>query len=402
MKCAPIPALLAALLLGACSWIPRAGPMAGEVADQQAVAGEVLFDVVNVDDHVLATLLAQPRESLAARFKKYREPPDLRIAIGDTISLTIWESATGGVLGAGTGAPAKTSPALGLQPGAPSAGSTGVSAETVPGLQVGPDGAISVPYAGRIRAAGRSPAQLQQAIEEGLAGKAILPQVLVIVDRSVANTVTAAGEMLNGARIRLTPDGDRLLQVIAAAGGAKAPIRDVFVRLSRGGVTATIPLETLVSDPAENIYAEPGDVLTLVEQPQTYSIFGAAGTNAAITFKSDRLSLTEALAGAKGLNDNRANPTGVFLFRYEPDSVVRAFGQPLAAGAPRGISPVVYRFDLGDAKTNFLAREFPVRDKDVIFVADAPTEQVRKVFEVIGEVVGPFRTSLLICRRAKC
>src|SRR2546430_6955675 len=48
---------------------------------------------------------------------------------------------------------------------------------------------------------------------------------------------------------------------------------DIFVRLSRGEVTATIPLKTLVSDPAEDIFARPGDVLTLARIPQTFTVF---------------------------------------------------------------------------------------------------------------------------------
>src|SRR3984893_8300139 len=71
--------------------------------------------------------------------------------------------------------------------------------------------------------------------------------------------------------------GDRLLQVIAAAGGSDSPVHDVFVRLSRNGVTASVPMATLVADPEQNIFAEPGDVVTLMRQPKTFSAFGAAG-----------------------------------------------------------------------------------------------------------------------------
>ena len=55
--------------------------------------------------------------------------------------------------------------------------------------------------------------------------------------------------------------------LIAAVGGAKAAVYETFVRLSRDGVTATIPMESLVADPAENIYAQAGDVLTLTATP---------------------------------------------------------------------------------------------------------------------------------------
>ena len=54
-----------------------------------------------------------------------------------------------------------------------------------------------------------------------------------------------------------------------------------------------------------------------MSQPKTFSAFGATGQNAAITFTSERLSLSEALAKAGGLLDDRVDPRAVFLFRYE-------------------------------------------------------------------------------------
>ena len=247
---------------------------------------------------------------------------------------------------------------------------------TIPDQQVASDGTISVPYAGQVPAAGQTPAEVQQTIEALLASKALEPQALVIVKKTAANAVTVAGEIVGGTRVELSPGGDRLLQVIAAAGGAQAPVHETFVRLSRNGVTATIPLETLVADPAEDIYARPGDILTLVRAPQTFSVFGAAGRNASISFDAATITLGQALAKSQGLNDDLANPRGVFLFRYEPNPIVRALDQPLATHAEDGASPVAYRFDLADAKSYFLADQFPIRDKDVIFVADAGAAQV--------------------------
>ena len=50
-------------------------------------------------------------------------------------------------------------------------------------------------YAGRVPAAGRLPAEVQQAIEARLAAKALGPQALVIVKNSAVNAVTV---LLNG------------------------------------------------------------------------------------------------------------------------------------------------------------------------------------------------------------
>jgi polysaccharide export outer membrane protein len=99
------------------------------------------------------------------------------------------------------------------------------------------------------------------------------------------------------------------------------------VRLSRDGITATIPMEALVSDPEENIYAQAGDVLTLVRLPQSFSVFGATGTNAQLPFTAEKMTLVEALAKAGGLQDLRSDPAGVFLLRFEPPNIVKALGR---------------------------------------------------------------------------
>jgi len=434
MKLVVFFASLVAMLPCGCSWLPGTGPYAGEAVEQGQRAGEVLFDVVDVDDRVVAALAAQPRESFALRFKKDAEPPEIPIAVGDTVAVLIWESASGGLFsnappepGSRTGIEPlspETPPAAGERPGAPggsratgrprvtpppealpietTAGAGGRQAAIIPDQQVGADAAISVPYAGRIPAAGRSPAEVQQAIEARLAEKALEPQALVIVKKSSANAVTVTGEAGSSARVPLSPGGDRLLQVIASVGGTDVPVHEIFVRLSRGGVTATIPMKTLVYDPAEDIYARPGDVLTLLRIPQTFTVFGAAGRNDDIAFDAERITLSEALGKSKGLRDDLANPSGAFLFRYEPNSIVRALDQPVAPGALNDSSPVAYRFDFKDAKSYLLAQQFPVRDKDIIFVADAGAVQVQKLFALLSTVTGPIVTGLLVCRQTTC
>jgi polysaccharide export outer membrane protein len=478
-----------ALSVGGCSWIPRAGPSTSDVLEQGQAGGEILFDVVPVDDRVVNTLIARPKEKFALRFKKDAQPPEVKIAIGDTISVMIWESAAGGLFSEAPPAPAPTGGRPGIEPLSPESrpppsgqqgefgnprrptetgrpqeeqrpsvgepfpmeaigAAAGRRSATIPDQEVGVDGAISVPYAGRVPAAGRLPAEVQQAIEARLAEKALGPQALVIVKKSAVNAVTvllnesgqessaglgetsienligtlsnrveapaavAAGAGVSpnriqtaqaaGARVSLSPGGDRLLQIIAEAGGAKAPVHETSVQLSRGGVTATIPLEQLVSDPAEDLYAQPGDVITLLRLPQTFSVFGATGRNAKIAFDARNITLAEALAKSQGLRDDLAKPEGVFLFRYEPNAVLQALDQPIAAGARGGVSPVVYRFNLRDGKAYSLAQEFPIYDKDVIFVADAPAAQTYKFFTALNQVTGPIVTGLVTCRYVKC
>ena len=374
-----IPSLIG-VLLGGCSTLPTAGPTAGEVMDQAVKDQQARYDLVDVNDKVVSTLLAQPAESFRARFQKYGKPPGPTIGIGDTITVTIWEAAGGGLFG--------SSPTTGVSPGSRSV--------TIPEQVVARDGSISVPFADRIPVAGRSPLEVQRIIEQRLAEKAIEPQAIVIINKSVSYAATVSGEVVNGARLPLSVSGDRLLDLIALAGGAKAPVYETFVRLSRDGVTVTIPMETLVSDPAENIYAWPGDVLTLVRIPQTLSVFGATGQNTQVSFNAEKVTLAEALAKAGGLQDLRANPAGVFLFRFEPPQVVTALNAPPLPIGPGGSSPVVYRIDLSDANSYFFAQRFPVEDKDIIYVANAPLNELQKFFTLLNTLTGPVITGIVV------
>jgi polysaccharide export outer membrane protein len=372
--------VLAGMIVAGCSALPTAGPTASDVQHQEIKGQEVRFDLVDIDATVVAALLASPAENFHTRFKKYGRPPQPRIGVGDSLVVSIWEAAGGGLFG--------TSPTDHV-----SAGSRNV---TIPEQMVGQDGGVSVPFAGRVTAAGRLPVEVQKAVEQRLAEKAIEPQAIVTVTRSVTNSATVTGEVIAGARVPLSLKGDRLLDLIAAAGGAKTPVYETFVRLSRDGATATIPMEMLVSDPAENIYAYPGDVLTLVRLPQSFTVFGATGANAQVNFTAERMTLVEALAKAGGLQDLRADPAGVFLFRYEPPPIVKTLGRPQLGTGPEGSSPMVYRLDLSDAKSYFLAQRFPIHDKDIIYVANADFNELQKFFTLLNTLTGPVITGIVV------
>lgn len=381
MKAVAVIALLACLVAG-CSALPTAGPTASDVKSQEVENDLIRFGLVDINDNVVVALSGAPGESFHARFKKFGKPPQPKIGIGDTVVVSIWEAAGGGLFSA--------SPTEHV--------SSGSRSVTIPEQVVGQDGGISVPFAGRVSVAGRLPTEVQRTIEQRLVEKAIEPQVIVSVTKSLTNSVTVTGEVVTGARVPLSVKGDRLLDLIAMAGGAKSPVYETFVRLSRGGVTATIPMESLVSNPAENIYAQPGDVLTLVRLPQSFTTFGATGQNSQIQFTAEKMTLVEALAKAGGLMDQRADPAGVFLFRYEPPEIVNALGRPQLRTGPGGSSPIVYRLDLRNAKSYFLAQRFPIQDKDIVYVANADLNELQKFFALLNTLTGPVISGVVLSR----
>ena len=217
-----------------------------------------------------------------------------------------------------------------------------------------------------------------------LEGKAIEPQALVTVTRNVSNTVTVTGEVTNGARVPLSAGGDRILDVIASAGGIRAPVPEVFIDLSRGGATAKVPMQALLNHPEENIFVRPRDVLTVVREPQTFTAFGSAGRNALVPFDAVGITLEEAVAKAGGLLDNSADPQGVFLLRAEPTAIARDLDPAYPINSSTRYVNVVYKINLKDAATYFLARHFAIRNKDVIYVAAAPAMELYKAMQLFS------------------
>jgi polysaccharide export outer membrane protein len=340
------------------------------------------FDLVEIDPRVVAAVAAQPVGRFAEQFAHIGKPPNPTIGIGDSITVSVWEASGGGLFG--------TEPSTGSTTGAlPVATTGGAHNVTIPDQVVGTDGAITIPYAGRVRAAGRTPLQVQQTIQQLLADRAIEPQVLVTVTKDVSDDVTVSGELVSGARVPLSVGGDRLLDVIASVGGAKSAPYDTYVRLSREGETTTIPMERLISDPQANIYVWPGDNITLIKAPRTFSVFGATLNNPVVPIDEDQLNLAQAIAKAGGLADLRADPAGVFLFRYEPPAIIKTLNVPDLAKTPDGETPVLYHLTLRDVNGYFLAERFPIQNNDLIYVANAPLSELQKFFTLLGTITGP-------------
>ncbi len=332
--------------------------------------------LVDITPRTIEALRRRGFGSFNAQFGDRRMSTEPVITVGDSVTVTVWEAAAGGLF---------SSPAI--TTGA-NAVSTGSNSAMIPEQVVGRDGGITVPYAGRIHVVGRTTRAVQEQIEHALEGKAIQPQVLVNITRTAGDAVSVGGEVAAGARVPLSVKGDRLLDVLATAGGVRAPVNETFVELSRGAKTSRIPLITIVNNPRENIYMHPGDTLTLVRDPQTFIAFGAMGQNNEIPFQADGISLAQALAKSGGLRDERSDPHGVFVFRYEPESVARQLDPTSPLVQPGRLTPVVYRLDLSDPKSMFLEQSFHVANRDLIYVSNSPSTEVQKVFAIIGGGLG--------------
>jgi polysaccharide export outer membrane protein len=293
------------------------------------------------------------------------------------LSITIFESSSGGLF-----VPSEA----GSRPG---------NYVTLPAQNIDSDGHITVPFAGKIRAAGKSIAAVQRDIEGQLAKRAIEPQVVINLSEQNATEVAVFGDATGGLKTKIAPGGERILDVIARA-GVRYPGYEIFVTLQRADTRATVFFPNLVNRPYENIYVKPGDIIYVYRQPQTYIAVGAIGTvtqtqglTGRFDFEAAHLSLAEAVAKAGGLLDTRANAAQVFLYRLEDREILERFGMDLDKFDPNmPLIPTIYRANYRDPSAFFVADGFPMRHKDIIYVANADSVEIEKFLGLVSTVSG--------------
>ena len=288
------PIVLAACLAGlvGCSSVPSFGPERDSFINA-ANRSEPPFTLVEITPAVVGELSRFPILSLAGRFPDHRPSLEPTIGIGDSLQVTVYEAASGGL----------------FSNASTSAASPGAKTASVPPQVVANDGAISIPFGGRLRVVGLTIPQVEKAVVSRLEGKAIEPQAIVKLVLNISGSVSVTGDAMNrAARVPLNVGGDRILDVIAQAGGASTPVNETYVDLIRGGVTARVPMQKVVAEPSENIYARPGDNIVVWLHPPTFTVLGATSENAVIPFDAAGLSLQEAIGRSGGLKDDQADP----------------------------------------------------------------------------------------------
>ena len=353
---------------------PAAGPQALGIRSGNINSSDFAYAFLKLTSKSVE-ILAGFAPRFATAFPDKTSPKDIRFGKGDVVSVTIFEAAAGGLF-----IPAEA----GTRPG---------NFITLPTQQVDSKGNISVPYAGNIRAAGKTQVEVQQEIVDALKNRAIEPQAVVTLVEQRTSLISVFGEVNSASRFPANQVGERMLDAITRAGGPKSQGYDMWVMLERNGRRALAPFGALVNEPVNNIYVHPNDIIYLFKEPQTFLAFGATTTQTQFNFDAWRLSLAEAVARAGGLNDNQADPGSVFLYRGEPREVAIALGLDCSKFVGP-IIPVIYNIDLRDPAGYFLATNFEMRNKDVIFVSNAASVDITKALNFFRTVVGTINDPL--------
>ena len=370
--------VLSVFLTTGCTGLPAGGPGTRSILENSPVSeSNSNFDyaLIEVAPATIQILARNHTVGLVGAFGSATTPMTEAISTGDQVTVTIFESSTGGLFGA------TTSDGLGTK------------STTLPPQIVDNSGRITVPFAGRVKAAGRNSAQVEKAIERALEGKAVDPQVIVTSADNGSRLVTVSGEVGQGGRYKIGQNGNRILDAIGLAGGPKGSAHQMYVRLTRGKKTSIMKLSALLETPSENIFLRPGDQVFIYREPKTITVLGATSRNATLELQREDMTLAEIIGEADGLNDQRSDPAGVFVFRFENGDTLAKLGHPEFADSKR--YPTVYHMSLIQAQGLFLSQSFLVENQDIVYVSNAPATDASKFLQLLGQSVGVVNGTLI-------
>ena len=372
-------ALGGALLSAGCGslLLPASGPNSILVRAEATWTGPP-YGVVKLTPKVIDILDEYGPRTLSAAFGDRRPPPEIRFGVGDVVSVTIFEAAAGGLF-----IPSEA----GVRPG---------NFVTLPNQPIDTKGMISVPYAGLVPAAGKTPSEVDQEIVNRIKNRAIEPQVVVALVNQNTSLISVVGEVAGNSvgtgRIPAMPAGERILDYITRAGGLRDQGQDTWVVLERRGRRAAVPFGALIYEPGNNIWAWPGDTIYLYKEPQTYLAFGASGQQGEFQFSAGsqssawRMTLAEGVAAAGGLLDIQADPGSVFLYRREPRPLAEKLGVDCSKMEGPTV-PIVYSVSFADPAGYFLATRMQMHNKDVIFAANAQSVEIIKFTTFLNALI---------------
>lgn len=362
------------ILLSGCQtltkWQPSSGPTK-KVIENQIDTENSGLTIIDIDNRI-AFLTSQ---SIPVRrfsdFYKSSSTFNNTISAGDVVDVSIWEAP----------------PALLFGTASDISGLSGSKEVKLPEQMVDNKGQITIPFVGKISVSGKTPEQVQAMIVKGLTKKANNPSTVVRIAKNNSADVTIVGEVTNSTRMPLTGKTERILDALAAAGGTKHPSSRISVQLNRRGQSVEMPFDAIIKDPRQNVILQKGDVVSVNYQTKSFTVLGATAKNTEIDFEAGGISLMQALARSGGLDDNRADARGVFIFRQESANILTPEQR---AALPMQLQyasevPVIYRLNLKEPINYIVAQNFAIKDKDLIYVSNAPGVEFRKFISLVAQ-----------------
>ena len=334
------------LFLSGCQVVPGDGPWMGGA---QASSTEALpFDVIDLTP--TSVVAYRPAASVDRPSVTSRLSAGGRVAVapGDVVKVRIFEPYEGSIF-----------PTI-QRPGA-----------DLGTQRVTDEGTINIPYVGSVAVAGLDLSQIEQRIAGQLKGKAQDPQVIVEFVSDRTHTVMVSGDVKNPGRVSVLEGTRSAVDAINRAGGPfnlPAAQAEVVVR-RQGQVILTAQYSELLA--GADIGIQKNDEIVVRPNSRIFTVLGAVQKSGNVDLTKPNLTLLEALGQVGGLSDERANKTGVFVFRLGDIQNIP------------GARARVFRLDLGQPVSIFVAQQFGMQARDVVYVTNAPLYEYNKILSAV-------------------
>ena len=367
--------ILSALSLAGCASLPTNGPTGAQIQRGASdPTNAINFNIVELDSFAALP----PAPSRPAVFQAdFAPPPTDLIGPGDQIDISIYES--GVTLFGGNGGSAAAAGTGGFE--------TASQVERLPTIRVNDQGFIVLPYIGQIKAGGLRTGELAAAIRRGYKGMSQDPQVLVALRDSIRNSIIIGGEVGRPGRLVLQTNRETLSEAIALAGGYRSDAKDIKVRVERLGAETEFRLSDVLNGELADMLIYPGDRISLVRMPRTFSVLGASGRVEQISFSGSSVNLAEALAMSGGANPNLGDAKAIFVFRFVKADDERE-------------TPIVYHLNMMKPGGYLISQRFVMNDKDVIYVGNAAANQPSKLIQLVSQLFSPVVTAITVGQAA--
>ena len=334
------------LFLSGCQVVPGDGPWMGGA---QASSTEALpFDVIDLTP--TSVVAYRPAASVDRPSVTSRLSAGGRVAVapGDVVKVRIFEPYEGSIF-----------PTI-QRPGA-----------DLGTQRVTDEGTINIPYVGSVAVAGLDLSQIEQRIAGQLKGKAQDPQVIVEFVSDRTHTVMVSGDVKNPGRVSVLEGTRSAVDAINRAGGPfnlPAAQAEVVVR-RQGQVIMVAQYSELLA--GADIPIQKNDEIVVRPNSRIFTVLGAVQKSGNVDLTKPNLTLLEALGQVGGLSDERANKTGVFVFRLGDIQNIP------------GARARVFRLDLGQPVSIFVAQQFGMQARDVVYVTNAPLYEYNKILSAV-------------------
>ncbi len=234
-------------------------------------------------------------------------------------------------------------------------------------------GRISLPYLGTVSIRGTTLVDAANIIRRGLRGHASEPQVYLELVSDSSNSALVAGAVKNPGRFSAMQGPLTILDAINRAGGPILEPYLINVIMRTGKSVQVYNYQDLLS--GENIAVPPNSEIILERSRRRFVAMGAVSKPGLHDFPSATPSLLEVLGSVEGLNEHTANPSGVFIFRL---------AENVDGNSPKA---QVFRLDMRQPVSMFLAKNFLVQPDDTIYVTNAPVYEMQKIISPIVQVL---------------